>query len=368
MVVVVVAVSSLPSCNCGDLANADAGHDAGVLDSGLADAGLDAGRDAGVDAGVDAGFDAGVDAGCVYGADGGPIIPDGGLTCVSTGTLPWNLYFARAGVDGGPGAIWVRLPDGSAREVVDGARPTVSPDGRLLAFLRDSTTGNGSAEGSRGDVWVLDLTNGAQRKLFTNTDFVVSGSFTPDSGTFVFDYLCGLNQVPTSGASGATGFPTWGGCYTDMPAVSPDGRQVAVRNLFSGLGIEDFDGQNQRFIWPVSSGHISSSPQWSHAMDWISYIDGPLDDLQGQARKLRPDGGGDRPLSNTDVCGAPLTAVGPAVFTPDDGWVVVAGTGSGISALWALAADGSGETMRLCVPAGPPVIFSGGAGPLPVIP
>jgi hypothetical protein len=33
-------------------------------------------------------------------------------------------------------------------------------------------------------------------KLFTNNDYVVYGSFVPDSGVLVFDYLCQLAQVP----------------------------------------------------------------------------------------------------------------------------------------------------------------------------
>jgi hypothetical protein len=95
-------------------------------------------------------------------------------------------------------------------------------------------------------------------------------------------------------------------------------------------------------------------------MQWISYVDGPVDNLVGQARRLRPDGGSDEALSRTDVCGAPLVVGGPAAWTGDGRWAVVAGVAPSISALYALATDGSGQVLRLCVTPGPAVLWSGG--------
>jgi hypothetical protein len=382
---------ALSACNCDDSSGRDAGPDAGVTDAGAPDAGLpDAGpvdsgapdsgqtmsgngdggldsgtEDAGPNPGIDAGVDAGVDAGCTYSSDGGVLIPDGGAVCITTGWLPWNLYYARAAADAGlPSTIWVRSFDGTVNQfVTTGSRPTISANGRLMGFLRDSTTGNGTAEGSRGDPWVRDLDTGVERKLFTNQDYVVFGALTPDAGAFVFDYLCGLEQAATDGTSSGA-FPSWGGCYTDQPAVSPDGTQVAVRNLYTGMGIEDFTGANQRLLLGLAAGHVLSLPRWSTSQQWISYVDGPLDDFRGQARALQPDGGSDHALTSTDVCGDTLQVIGPAVFTPDDRWAVVAGTGSGITALYAIPTDPSAQVIRLCLPDGPPVIFSGGAGPL----
>jgi hypothetical protein len=273
--------------------------------------------------------------------------------------VPGFLYYARAAADAGlPGTIWVRSGDGLVDHLVtSGGRPTLSSDGRFMGFLRDGT--NGAVEGSRGDLWVRDLATGAELKLFTNDDYVVFGSFVPDSGVLVFDYLCQLAQVPVDGGLTAA-FPGFGGCYTDMPAVSPSGRRVAIRNLQSGLGMEDFDGQNARWILPAVAGHTASYPRWAPNEERLSYIFGPLDDGRGEARSIQPDGGGDAPLSITDVCGAPLVLSGPAVWTADGRWAVAAGVGQGVSALWAMAADGGGEVMRLCVADGPPVIFSGG--------
>jgi hypothetical protein len=89
-------------------------------------------------------------------------------------------------------------------------------------------------------------------------------------------------------------------------------------------------------------------------------VHGPADTLTGQARRLHPDGGGDQALSGADVCGSPLVAFGPAAWTVDGRWALVAGAGSGVNALQALATDGSGQVLRLCVTPGAPVFWSGG--------
>ncbi len=363
-------------CNCSsdggtDAAEADAGPDdagldggaapdAGTRDGGAADSGLDGGHELDAGAGDGGAGDAGIDAGCAFGLDGGLVIPDGGVRCVSTGTLPGTIYYTRApSADAGlSGSIWVRSGDGlSDHLLTEGGRPALSPDGRWLGFSRNGP--NGTVPAARGDVWVRDLETGAERKVFSNTDYVVYGGFTPDSGTFVFDFYCALETVNVDG-TGLAAFPSFGGCYSDMPAVSPDGRSIALRNSqVRALGLEDFSGLNPRWL-PTPQSGMAMYPRWSTNGEWLSYLLTAADVASGELHRVRPDGGDDLALTHQDVCGAPLVALSPSHWTPDDRWVITVGSAEGLAAIHAVASDGTGQVLRLCVSDGPPVDFVAG--------
>ncbi|MCA1592462.1 MAG: hypothetical protein LC754_07390 [Acidobacteria bacterium] len=116
--------------------------------------------------------------------------------------------------------IWLMGTDGVTAEQLTtdpglDSTPSVSPDGRSVAFVSDRDGGN-------PHVWSMDIDGGNQRRL-TNQAFENTPSFTPDGRWVVYSEAgSGIWKVP---AEGGPPVLILGNAHT--PSVSPDGSLLA---------------------------------------------------------------------------------------------------------------------------------------------
>lgn len=225
-----------------------------------------------------------------------PAKPDAGAQRVTAGMnegfygMSWTPdgRLAYAAEVGGNLDVWLMGADGVSAERLTNdpqgdATPSVSPDGRLIAFV--SSRGDGSQH-----VWLMDVDGGNQRQL-TNHDMEGTPSFTPDGLWVVYAAAgSGIWKVP---AAGGGPVQIYGG-RAHTPSVSPDGSLVAC---FREGGE---DGAAVIALLPMEGGQP------------VKILDPPAD------------------------------MTGPAIgWTPDSRALVYVAKRGGVSNLWTLPLDGA---------------------------
>src|SRR5262245_51302505 len=128
---------------------------------------------------------------------------------------------------------------------IDEFGPSISPNGRLIAYTRDEHGPNSS------DLWVMSADGSGQRPLFPPTTDVDEGpAFSPDGRRIAFARCnsgeCDIYVVSINGTGlhPVTAFPAGGGAFD--PTFSPNGRRIAFQRYVSGAGPSD--------IWTINSG------------------------------------------------------------------------------------------------------------------
>ena len=205
---------------------------------------------------------------------------------------------------------------GETRTAVSGlggsVRPTPSPDGKTIAFVR--------REATRSKLYLKDLESGAERKIFDDLDqdvqetWAVTGvypnmAWTPDSKAILFWAKGHINRVNAAGG-GATVIPfaiddTRGvidaphpqiavaadRVETKMPrfaSVSPDGRTVVFESLGT-LWTKPMAGGTARRL-TRSDDAFELFPTWSRDGRTIAYVE--WNDQRLGAIRTIPAGGG----------------------------------------------------------------------------
>jgi len=174
--------------------------------------------------------------------------------------------------------IWIKDLDGPFTKLSFGKsdrRPAWSPDGRLVAFIRDSVAGSGGmvyaklADGTGGDTLLAHIGRQVQEIAWSpDGDWLVlrTDNTTAGSGDLV--------GIPL--AAGGEPVPLVATRFTELhPAVSPDGQWLAYTS--------DESGANEVYVRPfpntaagrrqVSNGG-GSQPVWSASGDELFYLDG----------------------------------------------------------------------------------------------
>lgn len=240
------------------------------------------------------------------------------------------------------------LASGEVTKAVTGAggsvRPTPSPDGKKIAFVR--------REATRSKLYVKDLASGEERKIYDDLDqdvqetWAVTGvypnmAWLPDNSGLVFWAKGKIRRVNADG-SNAREIPftiddTRGlidGSHpqiavapdrftTAMPrfaSVSPDGREVVFETL-GKLWVKPVAGGTPRRLTRGDDG-FELFPSWSHDGKSLVYVSW-TDDGLGRLRVIGANGGSAR-----DVIGQPGHYARPR-FSPDGKTIVFERTSAG---------------------------------------
>ena len=248
------------------------------------------------------------------------------------------------------------LEDGKVSTAASGpggaVRPTPSPDGKRLAFVR--------REGTQSKLYVKDLASGTEKKVYDALDqdvqetWAVTGvypnmAWTPDSRDILFWSGGKLRRV--SGAGGdariipfsvnddrtivdathpavevapdsfATKMPRWA-------EVSPDGRSVVFETL-GKLWVKPASGGSARRLTAAKDDAMEAWPSWSRdgkSLVFVRWTDGGM----GEIHVVGAGGGASRKLTTT-----PGHYAEPR-FSPDGKTIVFERRGSGglTSARW----------------------------------
>lgn len=276
-----------------------------------------------------------------------------------------TIYYSRVTTPStNADTLYSVLGDGSAETVITGGDwPRLSPDERYLAFLRSHGSTNYIYQ---HDIWIRDLTNGAETMLGTNNDYVVNYGFANDNANLLFDYECGIGKVKIDGSNLIFPYMQNATCTDDAPQIAPAtaamSGTIAFQDFNNGIGLANADGTDRRIIPNTIAKDMW--PAWSPDGQWISFGYSPgasagSSELYLKSYyKIHPDGTGLTLLASLSTACTDIFYNGGA-WTPDGDYVLLAGTVGGVNGIYAVATDGSGTISRVPVPQGPRIDFVG---------
>ena len=257
------------------------------------------------------------------------------------------LYSAPSQEDSTATALYVVNRDGSQRKEImhgffDANDPVVSPDGTLVAFIRQSA----SLEHAR--LMVAGVDGGNLRMLYRSADYVNSASWSPDSRRIAF---LADGRVRTVGRDGdrpampiAEIHDDTADVETSAVAWSPDGGTIAftdggwVNGHWLGLPMLTIvapDGSRRREL-VTTTGYFA----WSPRGDALAFTNRGISIVQVGGGKLRhlvatPEG----------------TVVGSLSWSPDGGSIVFQSGDLDVVDLCRVSADGTTLTqLAACMP------------------
>ena len=128
-----------------------------------------------------------------------------------------------------------------------------SPDGRTIAFVRDSTDGDALREDARPDLWTVDVASGTLTRLTSAAGYERFPVFSPDGRTIAYNCSAGRGAavdvcvMPAAGGESRNLTASW---EFDPNNVdwSADGRYV----MFNA----EFHGSNHLFRVPARGGNV----------------------------------------------------------------------------------------------------------------
>ena len=215
-----------------------------------------------------------------------------GVASVSAATPSPELAFVRGQT------IYAAGADGTGLHAVTrGFAPAWSPDGRRLAFVRES--------GRNADVYVADAGGRSLRRL---------------------------TRAPSAELS-----PSW----------FPDGKRIALASNRSGrfaIYVMRADGTGLRRVAPRRDGQGDAhSPSWSPDGRSIAFSSSHATPENPEIYAVRPDGSGLRRLTRTKGGVEVLGDNGWPRWSPAGKRIVFSSNRTGNGEVWIMRADGSGQ-------------------------
>jgi Tol biopolymer transport system component/predicted Ser/Thr protein kinase len=308
--------------------------------------------------------------------------PDGKFLAVSDRTSPeepWAIFLVS--VESGEKE---RLTSPPPQSLADHS-PAFSPDGRTLAFVRQSAV-------VLADVYLVQVDGGEPRRLTFNDQTTRGLAWTPDGREIVFSSnpgggsnrslwrISSLGGMPEllSGTAGDASYPAisrqgsrliysrrtrdlniWrlqlSGLTTTRnrptrliastrwdfyPQISPDGARIAFESHRSGspeVWVCDRDGRGAVQLTSFA-GVNAGSPCWSPDGRWIAFDAAP--DGNGDIYVISADGGSPRRLT-TEGSGDTVPS-----WSRDGKWIYFSSTRTGINQVWKAPAAG-GEAVQV---------------------
>ncbi len=166
----------------------------------------------------------------------------------------WSPDGKRIVYDSPRGLEWINS-DGTGQEVLtNGYEGAFSPDGKSIAFVRNTDYETADGRKSGTDVWVMDTASRQVHQLTTVRD-VRDAGWSPDGRRIVYATPYGLSVVDVATGAVTTLQSNWPTPLNDIrsPVFSPDGTRIAfyAEDLFGytySAYIVDADGRNIRVL------------------------------------------------------------------------------------------------------------------------
>jgi len=229
----------------------------------------------------------------------------------------------------GWGWIWRAAPDGShPRKLVLGYEPSVSPDGRWIAYLHrgQQKIAPGTTTG-RDSLWMIPASGGAPRKLGRDERWISILDWSSDSKHLLIYDQKGLLNVDAGRGTMTLLARTSRTVGIETASFSPDGRHVAFdRSLGNSIDI---------FVVPSSGGsprqlthdHSSFAPLWGPSA--IAYCH-CVGNTSGDIWLMSGDGSRQRRLTRTNA------AIFPAAWSRDGRRLLADNPATHNGKLWAV--------------------------------
>ncbi len=223
--------------------------------------------------------------------------------------IAYSALNEQRGID-----LWLMKADGSQpRRAVDCGLdqcsvPAFAPDGRQLAYSRESTGLQPGAPPGPPRAWIVDLTTGETGSLYQDSQVLGYGpSWSPDGQRIaVLDGAVGSLRVYNLQSGQESLLPTAMGM---MGAWSPDGAQMIYTDLTFGGDVPFATLYRADFINPAIIPLLGQAPNradygppaWSPTGEWLAVSQRTADSGPGkQIWLMHPDGTDSQPVT-TDV-------------------------------------------------------------------
>jgi Tol biopolymer transport system component len=205
--------------------------------------------------------------------------------------------------------------------------PVFSRDGKLMAFSQFYQDTN---------IWRMDLTTAARKKIIMSTQYDASAQYSPDGTQIAFrSGRSGTGEVWISKADGTDErqLTHMGNSLTGSPHWSPDGKQIAFDSRPEGqpdIFVINADGTERRRLTKEPREDVV--PSWSRDGKWVYF--GSNRNGSWQVWKMPADGG--------EAVQVTKNGGFAAVESADGRWVYYA-KGRSVPGIWRVRSDGSGE-------------------------
>jgi serine/threonine protein kinase len=168
----------------------------------------------------------------------------------STSEIPQTVVFSAIDDDRAENLYQINTATGTRRQLTNfplsesASQPSISPDGTLVAFNRESRSINQATQAwniSGSEVWLMSLSGQNMRRVASHYPFARAAAWSPDGHTLAvevaeanrawMDHDIVLVDVETGVAQPLVTSPQWEG----GPTWSPDGSQIAYQSRPSGM-------------------------------------------------------------------------------------------------------------------------------------